>query len=68
VREVEVGVGAVEYHDVDGVVGFQLGEQAFEVAHHVGSDDVDRRVVEGDSPQRGRLFSQAKVGRGEGVV
>src|SRR5712675_2716705 len=54
VGQEEVRVGAVEDHDGHPVVLLDLGEQVMQRDDHHRVDEVDRRVVEGHSPQRRR--------------
>jgi hypothetical protein len=61
VGEEEVWVGAVEEHDAHSLVTLDLGEQVQQLFHHHRVDQVDRRVVEGDPPQRRRRSVQIKA-------
>ena len=42
--------GAVEDHDPDVLVGFQGVDEFLKLADHYRAHDVDRRVIDGDSP------------------
>jgi hypothetical protein len=52
VGEEEVRVGAVEDHDGQSLVAFDLGEQVRQLFDHHRVDEVDRGVVERDPPER----------------
>ncbi|GAB7071241.1 hypothetical protein JCM12141A_55300 [Mycolicibacterium hodleri] len=53
VGQEEVGVGAVEDDDCELLVAFGQLEERHQVGEHLRVDEVDRRIVEGDPPQRG---------------
>jgi len=70
VGEEEVRVGRVEEHDADLLVALDLGEQVQQLLHHHCVDQVNRRVVERDPPQRRcRLVqTEARVCHGSGAL
>jgi hypothetical protein len=50
VRQVEVGIKAVEYNNLDLGIGLQLCNEVGKIQNGVWIDQIDRRVAETDAP------------------